>query len=261
MDFTLQRYRQLLSALKVGGYSSVFRFGTGGEREVLLRHDVDLRPQHSLRIAQIEAEMGFHAIYYFRMVPESWDLPIVKQISSLGHDIGYHYESLTTCQGDVSAAYADFCRNLDVISQSVGRSVSTICMHGSPRSPYDSKNIWSHYDYHRLGIDFEPYLDTDFSSVFYLTDTGRRWDGCKVSVRDKIPHFQDEWLRQGLTYHATKQVVSALSDKASPLSVSYKKIMITTHPQRWMPLGLGWIREMVSQRLKNIVKALLIRYR
>ncbi len=36
------------------------------------------------------------------------------------------------------------------------------------------------------GIIGEPYFDVDFSRVFYLTDTGRRWDGDAVSVRDKV---------------------------------------------------------------------------
>ena len=70
-------------------------------------------------------------------------------------------------------------------------------MHGSPKSKWDSRDLWKHYDYHQLGIDTEPYLDTDFSKVFYLTDTGRRWDGYKVSVRDKIPVFQEQWVEKG----------------------------------------------------------------
>ena len=36
-------------------------------------------------------------------------------------------------------------------------------------------------------------FDVDFSQLFYLTDTGRCWDGYKVSVRDKIPVYQDQW--------------------------------------------------------------------
>ena len=129
----------------------------------------------------------FHGIYYFRAVPESWDEDIIKLIALLGHEIGYHYESLTTCNGDVDAAYKDFCTNLERLRKIV--PVRSICMHGSPRSPFDSKDIWKKYDYHKLGIENEPYLDTDFSKVFYLTDTGRRWDGYKVSVRDKIPQY------------------------------------------------------------------------
>jgi hypothetical protein len=67
-------------------------------------------------------------------------------------------------------------------------------MHGSPRSKYDSKDIWHKFSYCDLGIIGEPYFDTDFSQVFYLTDTGRRWDGYKVSVRDKIVGHQERWF-------------------------------------------------------------------
>ena len=172
-------------------------------------------------------------------------------IALLGHEIGYHYESLTTCNGDVDAAFKDFCTNLERLRRIV--PVHSICMHGSPRSPFDSKDIWKKYDYHALGIESEPYLDTDFSKTFYLTDTGRRWDGYKVSVRDKIPQYQDEWTAQGLTFHTTDDVINALRDGVIP-----KQLMITVQPQRWNPFGLAWCKELILQNTKNIVKRILI---
>lgn len=247
MDFTLSKYRQLLEAVKASNFS------------VTLRHDVDLRPDRSLQTALLEHEMGLHAVYYFRAVPESWDEEIILRIRDLGHEIGYHYESLTTCNGDVDAAYQDFCHNLDRLSRLIGRPVKSICMHGSPKSPYDSKDIWKKYDYHALGVEHEPYLDTDFSNTFYLTDTGRRWDGFKVSVRDKVPIFQDQWAGQGLVYHSTNQVIAALLDPNSSLRQTHTSIMITTHPQRWMPFGLGWIAELLLQNTKNIIKSFLVK--
>ena len=241
MDFTLNKYAALLDALKAYGFNSL-----------VLRHDVDLRPGNSLRTARMEAEKGMTGIYYFRAVPESWDEEIIKKIAALGHEIGYHYESLTTCDGDVDAAYADFCKNLEALRKLV--PVKSICMHGSPRSPYDSKDIWKKYDYHALGIESEPYLDTDFSKVFYLTDTGRRWDGYKVSVRDKIPQYQDEWIARGLVFHTTDDVIDGLRKGVIP-----KDLMVTVHPQRWNPVGGTWWRELVLQQAKNIVKRVIIK--
>jgi len=63
--------------------------------------------------------------------------------------------------------------------------VKTICMHGSPLSKYDNKLLWKYYDYKKLGILAEPYFDIDFNQLFYLTDTGRCWDGHRFNVRDK----------------------------------------------------------------------------
>lgn len=238
-DFTLKKYRELLVALK--GYG-----------EITLRHDVDLKPQNSLATAKIEHELGWKAVYYFRAVPESWDESIIREIASLGHEIGYHYESLTTCNGDVDAAYRDFCENLEKLRSIV--PVKSICMHGSPKSKWDSKDIWKKYDYHQLGIEFEPYFDTDFSKTFYLTDTGRRWDGYKVSVRDRIPVYQDEWVNQGLVYHSTDDIICAIKDETLP-----HDIMFTTHPQRWTDCLTEWLKELFAQNVKNCVKRLVVR--
>lgn len=239
MDFTLTKFSELLDALKAYGFE-----------ELTLRHDVDLKPMNSLRTAQMEAEKGLHGIYYFRAVPESWDEDIIKLIAMLGHEIGYHYESLTTCDGDVDKAFEDFCKNLEALRAIV--PVRSICMHGSPRSPFDSKDIWKKYDYHKLDIDSEPYIDTDFSQVFYLTDTGRRWDGYKVSVRDKIPQYQDKWTSKGLTFHTTDDIIEGLRKGLIP-----QKLMITIHPQRWNPYGLEWCKELFMQKIKNCIKRIL----
>lgn len=240
MDFTLAKYKELLVALK--GYG-----------DITLRHDVDLKPLNSLATAKIESELGWKAVYYFRAVPESWDEDVIRQIAALGHEIGYHYESLTTCNGDVDAAWEDFKINLAKLAAVIGRPVTKICMHGSPKSKWDSKDIWQKYDYRSVGVEYEPYLDTDFSKTFYLTDTGRRWDGYKVSVRDRIPEYQELWIKAKLTYHSTDDVIRAIRGGNLP-----KTVMFTTHPQRWND-GFGpWICELVLQNAKNMVKRLKI---
>lgn len=247
MDFTLDQYQRLLTALQQSGL------------KFHLRHDVDKKPQNSLRTAQMEAAVGISATYYFRTVPESFDEGIIKAIAQLGHEIGYHYESLTTCRGDLTAAYGDFCSNLERLRRL--SPITSICMHGSPRSPWDSRDLWKKYDYRSLGVTFEPYLDTDFSKTLYLTDTGRRWDGYRMSVRDKIPHFQEQWDAAGLSFRHTQQIVQQLDDPSSPLRQSKLSLAITTHPQRWNPFGVTFLIEWAAQNCKNAVKRILIHIR
>jgi len=258
-DFTLKQYRRLLETLVEAGYEfhpvkeSVQLQGeatASSGKMVFLRHDVDKKPENSLKIAHIESEMGIRATYYFRAVPCSWNEEIIREIAALGHEVGYHYESLTTCGGDVDAAYEDFKANLERLRRLA--DVATICMHGSPRSKYDSRDIWKRYDYKALGIIAEPYLDTDWSKTFYLTDTGRRWDGYKVSVRDRIPHWQEEWNRRGLTFPSTTDIIGRVASLPD-------KIMITTHPQRWSGSVLPWLVEFALQSLKNVVKFTICR--
>lgn len=239
MDFTLNKYKELLEALDDCG-------------QVTLRHDVDKRPKNSLATAFIEREMGWTATYYFRTVPESFDPAVILQIASLGHEIGYHYESLATCKGNMEAAYDDFCRNLEKIRALV--PVKTISMHGSPMSRWDSRKLWEHYDYHKLGIETEPYFDTDFSRVVYLTDTGRRWDGFRVSVRDKIPEFQEEWAKKGWVYRHTDDIIQAILHDTFP-----QHVLVNTHPQRWTDNKLQWAKELVWQSVKNLVKMAVVK--
>lgn len=241
MDFTVEKYRKLLQSLKKHNNFSI-------------RHDVDLRPDRSLRLAHLEAEEGLQATYYFRTVPESYDEGIIQQIVSLGHRAGYHYESLTTCNGDMEAAYEDFCRNLEKLRKLA--AVTTACAHGSPKSKWNSQDIWNQHDIHTLGIEYEPMLDTDFSNTLYLTDTGRRWDGYKVSVRDKVPQYQEQWIKEGLIFHSTDDIIHAIKDINHP--IHRYSLLINTHPQRWMPFGAGWIKEAALQNMKNIVKRIIV---
>ena len=256
IDFTRKKYSELLFRLKDRDYEfitfSEYCKGTFPQRFVILRHDVDLKPLNSFDVAKDEKSIGTKATYYFRAVPESWDDDIIKAIYKMGHEVGYHYESLTTCNGDIQKAFNDFKKNLEQLRKLV--PVSTICMHGSPRSPYDSKDIWKTYDYKSLGIIGEPYLSTDFSQMLYMTDTGRRWDGYKVSVRDKIEGFQDEWNAKGWAFHSTDDIIKALQENRLP-----NQLMITTHPQRWNDFGFGWMKELLMQNIKNIVKAFIVR--
>ncbi len=250
-DFTISIYQSLLSTLKEKGYAfQTFSqyLKDPAERVIMLRHDVDDRKENSLAFAKIQADLGIVGTYYFRMVPQSFDPETVKAISAMGHEIGYHYEDMDFAAGDPEKAIRLFEKHLFTLRELV--PVETICMHGSPRSPYDNRDIWQYTDYRTYGIIGEPYLDLDFGRVFYLTDTGRRWDGHRVSIRDKTanPH--------GLSFHSTLEIIEAIrSGKLPPV------VMMNFHPQRWTEDPVLWIREWISQKAKNQAKYILIKWR
>ncbi len=257
-DFTLDIYRTLLETLQAKGYEFISyaeyqksKIKNQKSKFVILRHDVDAKPENSLKTAQIEKSLGARATYYFRVGKESNHPEIIRAIVALGHEIGYHYEDMSLCGGDIDKAYDHFTTWLDYFRQYY--AVETICMHGAPTSKWDGKDLWKQYDYKTLGITGEPYLDTDFSDVFYLTDTGRCWDGYKVSVRDKIPGHQDEWTKAGLTWHTTPQLIAAIEQGRLP-----EHVMMTTHPQRWTNNRGAWYKEAITQKLKNIIKRILL---
>jgi hypothetical protein len=242
-DFTLTAYEKLLQALQEQAYSFVtFEDYLNSSRQgrlAILRHDVDKLPQNSLASAQIEHRMGIRATYYFRIVKESNHPEIIRSIAKLGHEIGYHYEDLALSNGNADKALVMFQSNLNYFRKFY--PVTTICMHGSPMSRWDNRQLWKNYSYKAFGIQGEPYFEIDFSRFCYLTDTGRRWNGRDVSVRDKVngsynPGFKSTFdLIDGIT---------RLPDY----------LLITTHPQRWENDLLPWMRELLLQNVKNNVK-------
>jgi len=270
MDFTTSTFSALISTLKDSGYSLMpfeSYISMQPDNAVILRHDVDRRPGTSLKTAEIENRLGVRGTYYFRAHPDSFDISVIRQIAGLGHEIGYHYEDLTDAvkktkdkrqkrfkpgirneEELVKIALDSFRGNLNMIRQIV--PVKTICMHGSPLSKWDSRLLWKYYDYRDLGIVAEPYFDVNLDNLLYLTDTGRRWDGDSVSIRDKglvaREGYYNNWkvkpvtgsalsmtsmgaaLRSRHLYRSTYDIKHALDCEAMP-----SRLMITLHPQRW----------------------------
>ena len=252
---------------------------TPNQQICILRHDVDRLPNNSLTTAKIENELGIKGTYYFRIVPESFDEKIIMQIAELGHEIGYHYEDVDlawrNCKSAIGSgqwvienntsieqfdkadkfnnellierAYESFCKNLEKMREVT--DIKTICMHGSPLSKYDNKLVWTKYDYHELGIIGEPYLDIDWNKFGYLTDTGRRWDGEKVNMRDKAP--SSVLPRRGRRFRTTFDIIKHFHEVPD-------KLMITIHPERWTDNWFAWTRQLIFQNLKNAVKRVMI---
>ena len=248
MDFTLKKYNELLDSLIKKKYN--FQTFSGylkspKEKSIILRHDVDALPENSLNFARIQQARGIEGVFYFRNVPQSWDPRIIKEIALLGHEIGYHYENMDTCKGDVVKAYNDFKSNLKKFREIA--DIKSICMHGSPRSKYDNRSVWDKFNYKELNLVGEPYFDLDFSKTFYATDTARMWNGSKYSVRDKVVSSNFFPL-----YHSTNDLIYAINNNTFPNAV-----MLNFHPQRWTDNYIAWIKELIVQNIKNQIKNVL----
>ena len=294
-DFTVSAFRTLLHKFTNAGYlfqSCSGYYDSPSERTVILRHDVDKLPGNALATAQIENEAGISGTYYFRSCNGRFEEETIKQVRQLGHEIGYHYEDLDIAsrkskvesrksknndeEALVTIAIDNFRGNLNKLREFA--SVTTICMHGSPISRWDNRLLWKYNDYRELGIVAEPYFDFNFENMLYLTDTGRRWNGASVSIRDKsigneltnqeqIREWKVKPLRGSLMnmtpegkifqakhkFRHSDEILTALDIREMPC-----RIMMTIHPQRWNDRTLPWITEYIWQNSKNTVKYLMV---
>jgi len=214
MDFTIKTYRNLLQVLKIGKYEfqSFAEFiENPAEKTIILRHDVDERPKNALKMAQAEYELGIRATYYFRIVKISNKPEIIRKIVALDHEIGYHYEDYSSCNGDMEKALRQFGENLAFFRSYY--PVKTVCMHGSSMSEHDNRLIWKHAELSEFDLIGEPYLSVNYDQVFYMTDTGRRWDGGKYNVRDNVQN------KHKLSFHRTGEIISAIHNGKFPAQV------------------------------------------
>jgi len=228
-DFTIDIYIELLKSLRRQGYSfqRVEDFMQNPlHKAVMLRHDVDLRNYAALRLAKAEAKLGIKSTYYFRVVKQSYNPDVIRQIVGMGHEIGYHYEDLAVHNGQYDLAIQGFEKNLALFRKFY--PVKTICMHGSSGSPFDNRDLWKRYKLEEYGLICEPYLSIGYNKVLYLSDTGRRWNGFKMSLRDNVKSAYD------YNFSGTNDILKAIDTLPN-------QILFTAHPEQWVDNLPEWL--------------------
>ena len=249
-DFTLNRYRTLLSAAVDSIYTPTTvrdYLASPPGRWLILRHDVDRAPGRALDIARVEEEMGVRGSYYFRRGADVFKPEIISEIADMGHEVGYHYETLDKAKGDVDKAIRLFEQELAEFREIA--DIKTVCMHGNPLAPWANRDMWGNHDLKDFGLLGEPYLSIDYNTIMYLTDTGRTWAGGKVSVKDVV----------------NTQYVNKVSSTAGVIDLirsgRFPGVCLLAHPNRWCDDPGAWLWELVWQNAKNVGKRGIVWYR
>ena len=252
MDFTLKKYKQLLNTLQRNAYP-IYRVTdfldahNEHDKLIILRHDVDKRPDNALAMAELESRFGIQSTYYFRTIETVFKRDVIEKINKMGHEVGYHYEVLARSNGDFKKAIELFEKEIQQLREIV--PVETICMHGSPLSKWRDKDLWERYNFEDYDIKGDAFTSVDFGEISYFTDTGRRWDGDKFNIRDRVGSGQLWQVR-------TTDELILLFERGE-----VKRAMINVHPQRWNDNIGPWMRELIGQNIKNIGKWMLKKWR
>jgi hypothetical protein len=133
-----QLYVDFLTKAKARGFSFVrFQdFLPGGpalpRRYIALRHDIDFAPSYSLEMAELEHAAGVRSTF-FVLVDGQFYNPLasevirqIRQIHSLGHEIGLHFAVSTAVEADIGKEVAF---RLDLLSTVVGVPVRSFSQH------------------------------------------------------------------------------------------------------------------------------------
>jgi len=235
MHYSLSVYQRICEEIARSNYTvhTVEQFFRENPscRFIILRHDVDACPSRALEMAKVEYSYGIKATYYFRYVPDVFKTEAIKSIKAMGHEIGYHYETLNKCEGNLSEAIKLFEKEINEFRR-IGIDIKTVCAHGSEnKKVYGLNTDIFKYDPQlekRVNIIGEAYLNVDFANVTYITD----W-----KVYTRTPNLLFEVFCRGeqpyveyspSTIMENYQLVSRL------LSSPDGRFYITIHPQYYI---------------------------
>jgi hypothetical protein len=256
LDFTLEKYRDLCKAIASSGYAPMTVRAYLEARElpsrlVVMRHDVDTTPKNEPKMALIENDFGIRSTYYFRYKRGVFQPGVMRHIAGMGHEIGYHYETLDKARGDSEKAIELFNHELALFREVV--DVKTISMHGNPLTRWDNRDLWRkyNYDFKDSGILGEAYLS--FRNILYLSDTGRNW-GPAYKVKDLLP---SDAGGEGLV--SVKSQLDSTDDVIHLLeSRRFHQLYLLTHGVRWANSTPGWALSLLLDTATNLVKRVLL---
>lgn len=171
-DFTYSAYVEMLSLIKNCNYALV-NYGEGDAqgKRCILRHDIDMSMEKALRLAEIERDSGVKSTFFVLLRTDFYNPfsvrsgSIIRQIMSMGHTIGLHFDETAYPDGtDVPSATR---KEAEVLAQVTGEKIGVVSMHRPSKT-----TLAANY-----AIDgmINSYSDEYFRNWKYISDSRRRW--------------------------------------------------------------------------------------
>jgi hypothetical protein len=245
-DFTLAKYDALCRAVVEAGYIALAIAEYMESRSarppsfVLLRHDVETSPAQAVRMAEVEAAHGLAATYFLRARRGGFPGGAIARLRALGHDVGYHYETLARARGDVGRAVELFARDLEGLRRH--GPVRVASMHGSPLLPWDNREMWRAARPSDFDLAGEVYADIDYADVRYFSDTGRTWHPTRHNLRDHVA------LPPECALDTTDELIALVRARRFP------RLCLLAHPDRWSASTVAWTVRAGRDWVENGIK-------
>lgn len=131
VDFSLDDYVNLLKKLRSRFETKLFGENLDGSGIAIWRHDIDFSPHRALKIANANSEHDIRSVFYVQLSSRFYNvfepavLDKLKQIASLEHQVGLHYE----CDPGLENQIPKLVWEADTLSNLLNRQVQTFSIH------------------------------------------------------------------------------------------------------------------------------------
>lgn len=215
--FNLHNWIDLMTMIdrtQIGLLRDTYNAETG----INIRHDVDDNLDASVSMAELEAEHGIRATYFFLNTAPYWTSgqldTAIKIIASLGHEIGWHNNAITESiqtGKPLTRCISDPLERLRQYATVVGTA-----SHGDPLC--HTLRYLNYYAFKECGrhdqFAFTP------SNQYTLKQFGMKYEAYHTGFTHYISDSGGKWQQDNI-------------DVATGFQQSGKKLQILLHPQWW----------------------------
>ncbi len=142
-------------------------------RYIALRHDIDFCPSYSLEMAKLEHAIGVISTFYvlvdgqFYNPLESDIVRQIREIDSLGHEVGLHFAVSSSVHANIGEEVAF---RLEVLSSIVGHAVRSFSQHDPVNAGFTTVTLPAgHYDC----VDVSQAIRAH--DLLYVSDSAMMW--------------------------------------------------------------------------------------
>lgn len=174
MEFTTKAYIELLELLRHNGYNfCLYPESETVKKSVIIRHDVDFTIEKALEMARLEHDLAVKSTYFILLSTNFYNVfskesfEKIKQLQSLGHEIGLHFDEK---RYDIKTIQ-DMQKHVEMEAEVLGKLINTDIKVVSMHRP--SKRVLENdIQFHQLINSYSPKY---FKSMKYVSDSRMNW--------------------------------------------------------------------------------------
>ena len=217
----ISNYKTFISNYIDNGYKFIFfdELIQNKNKQIILRHDVDLDVDLAYEMAILEKNMGIKSTYFFLLSNNSYNLISTKnqkkliKIRELGHKVSLHFDMMI--YDDV---YKGLKREVKIFNEVFNEEINIISIHRPKNNLLEKPD-----DYFELSNSYEKKYTKD---IFYFADSGgafRYGNPLESEAFNSIRNMQLVihpvwWMIHG---NSVSQIVEKVIEKKSKKNLSH----------------------------------------
>lgn len=174
MLFTLEDYKNHINLLRDYKYVFGFYGDEMPEKQVILRHDIDISIEIAERFAEFERSLDVCSTYFVLLRTDMYNpfsrasQKMLQKIADMGHEIGLHFDEKSyEIQNDYHLLSDAIQKEASILEQIIKKPVRTVSMHRPSAFTLEG-------DFEFKGL-INCYARKYFNEYKYISDSRMHW--------------------------------------------------------------------------------------